>query len=40
MRTELVNNIVNEAIYQLQYFKKIYLAYKKIKKIILILFQH
>ena len=30
MKTELVNNIANEAIYQLQYYKNLYLAHKKI----------
>ena len=29
MKTELVNNIANEAIYQLQYYKNLYLAQKK-----------
>ena len=38
MRTEIVNNIANEAIYQLQYYKKLYLAHKKVNKIFLILF--
>ena len=38
MKTELVNNIANEAIYQLQYYKKLYLAHKKINKIILLFF--
>ena len=38
MKTELVNNIANEAIYQLQYYKKLYLTYKKNNKILLILF--
>ena len=38
MKTKLVNNIANEAIYQLQYYKKLYLAHKKINKILLILF--
>ena len=37
MRTELVNNIANEQIYQLQYYKKVYLTHKKINKVILIL---
>ena len=32
MKTEIVNNIANEAIYQLQYYKNLYLARKKIKK--------
>ena len=38
MRKELVNNIANEAIYQLQNYKNLYLAHKKINKIFLILF--
>ena len=38
MKTELVNNIANEAIYQIQYFKNLYLAHKKFNKILLILF--
>ena len=38
MKTELVNNIANEAIYQLQYYKKLYLAHKKITKILLLSF--
>ena len=38
MKTELVNNIANEAIYQLRYYKNLYLAHKKINKILLILF--
>ena len=38
MRTEIVNNIANEAIYQLQYYKNLYLTHKKINKIFLILF--
>ena len=38
MRTEVVNNLADEAIYQLQYYKKLYLTYKKINKIFLILF--
>ena len=38
MKTELVNNIANEAIYQLKYSKNLYLAHKKIIKIFLILF--
>ena len=37
MRTDLVNNIANEAIYQLEYYKNLYLVYKKINKILLIL---
>ena len=38
MRTEVVNNLADEAIYQLQYYKKFYLAQKKVNKIFLILF--
>ena len=38
MKTELVNNIANEAIYQLKYYKNLYLAHKKINKILLIIF--
>ena len=38
MKTELANNIANEAIYQLQYYKKLNLAHKKINKIFLIVF--
>ena len=38
MKTEIVNNIANEAIYQLQYYKNLYHSYKKINKIFLILF--
>ena len=38
MKTELVNNIANEAIYQLQYYKNLYIAHKKIDKILLIFF--
>ena len=38
MRTEVVNDIANEAIYQFQYYKKLYLTHKKINKIFLILF--
>ena len=38
MKTEVVNNIANEAIYQLQYYKKLYLTQKKINKIFLLLF--
>ena len=38
MRTELVNNIANEAIYQLKYYKSLYLAHKITNKILLILF--
>ena len=38
MKTEIVNNMANEAIYQLQYYKNLYLTHKKINKIFLILF--
>ena len=38
MKTELVNNIAIEGIYQLQYYKNFYLAQKKINKTILIIF--
>ena len=38
MKTEIVNNIANEAIYQLQYYEILYLTHKKINKIFLILF--
>ena len=38
MKTEIVNNIANEAIYQLQYYKNLYLTHEKINKISLILF--
>ena len=37
MRTEVVNNLANEAIYQLEYYKNLYLAHKKVNKIFLIL---
>ena len=37
MKTEIVDNIVNEAIYQLQYFNNLYLVHKKVNKIILII---
>ena len=30
MKKELVNNITNETIYQLQYYKNLFLAHKKI----------
>ena len=40
MKRELVNSIANEATYQLQYYKNLYLAHKKINKIISILFLH
>ena len=38
MKTEIVNNIASEAVYQVQYYKKLYLTHKKINKIFLILF--
>ena len=38
MKTELINNIANEGIYQLEYYENLYLAHKKINKICLILF--
>ena len=38
MKTELVNNIANEAIYQLQYYRKLYLTHINNNKIFLILF--
>ena len=38
MKTELVNNIANEAIYQLQYYINLYLAHKKVIKLFLMLF--
>ena len=38
MKTEIVNNIANEAIYQLQDYKNLYLPHKEINKIFLILF--
>ena len=31
MKTEIVNNVANEAKYQLQYYKNLYLAHKKTK---------
>ena len=37
MRTEVVNNLANEAVYQLQNYKNLYLTHKKINKIFLIL---
>ena len=37
MKTKFANNLANEAIYQLQYYKKLYLAHKKINKTLLIL---
>ena len=38
MRTEVVNNLADEAIYQLQYYKNFYLTHKMFNKILLILF--
>ena len=38
MRTEVVNNLADEAIYQLKYYKNLYLTYKNGNKIFLILF--
>ena len=37
MKTELVNDIANEGIYQLQYYKNLYLTHKKVNKILLII---
>ena len=37
MRTEVVNNLADEAIYQLEYSKNLYLVHKKINKILLII---
>ena len=37
MKTEIVNDIANEGIYQLNYYKKLYLTHKKIN-IILVIF--
>ena len=37
MKTELVNNIANEGIYQLKYYKILYLTHKKINKILLVI---
>ena len=38
MKTEIGNNIANDAIYHLKHFKNLYLAHKKINKILLIYF--
>ena len=38
MKTKIVNNIANEGIYQLKYYKNLYLTHKKVNKIFLILF--
>ena len=37
MKTEIVTNIANEAIYQLQYYKNLYLVHKKINKLLLLI---
>ena len=37
MKTEIVNNMANEAIYQLQYYKNLYIVHKKVNKILLII---
>ena len=37
MRTEVVNNLANEAIYQLEYYKNLYLVHRKLNKILLII---
>ena len=37
-QTEHVNNIAKEAVYQLQYYKNLYLAHKKIIEVYLIIF--
>ena len=37
MKTEIISNIANEAIYQLQYYKNLYLVHKKVIKILLII---
>ena len=36
MKTEIVNNIANEGIYQLKYYKNLYLTHKMINKILFI----
>ena len=36
MRTDLINNVVDEGIYQLQYYKNLYLIHERINKILLI----
>ena len=38
MKTELVDNIANEAIYQLQYYKNLNLAHKKFFNILFKIF--
>ena len=37
MKTEIVNEIANEGIYQLEYYKNLYLVHKKVDKILLII---
>ena len=37
MKTELVNKTANEGIYQLEYYKNLYLVHKKINKLFLII---
>ena len=37
MRTEIVINLANEAVYQLEYYKNLYLVHKKVNKILLII---
>ena len=37
MKTEIVNNIANEAIYQLENYKNLYLVHEKVNKILLII---
>ena len=37
MKTEIINIIANEAIYQLQYYKNLYLVHKKVNRILSII---
>ena len=37
MKTEIISNIANEAIYQLQYYKNLYLVHKKVNRILFII---
>ena len=37
MKTEPVNKMANEGIYQLEYYKNLYLVHKKINKLLLII---
>ena len=37
MRIEVVNNLADEAIYQIEYYKNLYLVHKKLNKILLII---